>query len=858
MKNRAVLCGLLASAIGVQASVTSTVDELVMVSFDQDSTNSVGTVNTGLTTYDFAVRERSNAGQSDRRIVSYIKFDLSGLTTEFVNSDGFTSILTLDYSDQLNTANSAAVRADQVAGTNTWSDAPGSYPLASWYTPSQTGTGILVLSNVATQDPAAAADEVVLDITGWVQDWVNGTVPNNGLAFFIPTLTAQAAGFTVTSLISEQIGIEVEFTGAVDSDWSNGANWETGMYPAANEVAVLNSTAVLSNSVADNILSVKIGVDAAGTLNLQSGSALQATAAGDWGSQVGCSSNQTGVINQTGGSNEINYLEIGAGGSGLVDLSGGRLILPGSSGDYSVFLGTDVEAAASGGDGTIEISGGTLMTDSGIYLGRTDGSGTGTFSVQGAGADEIMIGTGRDGSWVQNSNSVLRAGISTNGITPILIADTADDTSPLAVFAPGSMLHVEFIDGAMEAGSWAVMVSEGTMSDFGMVFDPAMGSATNDWGFRVIDATLYVGYGLGWSAGGEYVTGQSTLIDATFNGIDDGVNESFSLVDNNLEGGIYTWSNASGEAAMTFTDSQPGTVGCVSDAAISGAAYNSLTTTFTIDDIIDDGGGPAYNGHWIGLIGNNSNLWNNAEAPGGADGWAVGIRFLGGSVTFVYDNTNGNEVVIGSLGTYTAESLLDGYTAKMIMNTNGWSVAVNSIDTTIGGSGGWPADFDYAYIGADPDLFASMFYQGNVSNAVIDITSISVAGIIAEGDNDGDGIPNSYESIYGLDPEDPTDRDEDLDGDGMTNYEEYVAGTAANDAGSLLKFTAAEVLDDGGFVITWQSVEGKSYSVITNTSLFFSEDGITASNLIGLADETSYTSTVSGAAAVFYEVTVEE
>lgn len=51
-------------------------------------------------------------------------------------------------------------------------------------------------------------------------------------------------------------------------------------------------------------------------------------------------------------------------------------------------------------------------------------------------------------------------------------------------------------------------------------------------------------------------------------------------------------------------------------------------------------------------------------------------------------------------------------------------------------------------------------------------------------DSDGDGIPDAYEELNGLDPVDASDRDLDTDQDGWTNYEEYLSGTAANDPGS--------------------------------------------------------------------------
>jgi len=51
-------------------------------------------------------------------------------------------------------------------------------------------------------------------------------------------------------------------------------------------------------------------------------------------------------------------------------------------------------------------------------------------------------------------------------------------------------------------------------------------------------------------------------------------------------------------------------------------------------------------------------------------------------------------------------------------------------------------------------------------------------------DSDGDGMPDSWEQLHGLDPQDPSDASADSDGDGYTNLQEYLAGTDPNNADS--------------------------------------------------------------------------
>jgi hypothetical protein len=85
-------------------------------------------------------------------------------------------------------------------------------------------------------------------------------------------------------------------------------------------------------------------------------------------------------------------------------------------------------------------------------------------------------------------------------------------------------------------------------------------------------------------------------------------------------------------------------------------------------------------------------------------------------------------------------------------------------------------------------------------------------------DDDDDGIPTKYEIANGLNPNDPSDRNTDLDKDGQSNYAEFLAGTAANDANSNLRITSYTI--DGKTVSTfWTSVPGKTYRIEFSTNL---------------------------------------
>jgi RHS repeat-associated protein len=66
--------------------------------------------------------------------------------------------------------------------------------------------------------------------------------------------------------------------------------------------------------------------------------------------------------------------------------------------------------------------------------------------------------------------------------------------------------------------------------------------------------------------------------------------------------------------------------------------------------------------------------------------------------------------------------------------------------------------------------------------------------LVNDGDEDGDGLPNWWEELYGLNPYDPIDSSGDLDNDGLSNGDEYLIGTNPLDSDS----------DDDGMLDGWE------------------------------------------------------
>lgn len=87
----------------------------------------------------------------------------------------------------------------------------------------------------------------------------------------------------------------------------------------------------------------------------------------------------------------------------------------------------------------------------------------------------------------------------------------------------------------------------------------------------------------------------------------------------------------------------------------------------------------------------------------------------------------------------------------------------------------------------------------------------------ADPDDDGDNMSDAYELLNGLNPL-LFDAAGDLDGDGVSNGEEAIAGTRANDRSSVFFLTVAPGSGPGGVTVQWQVLATRIYILESATS----------------------------------------
>ncbi|WP_372846222.1 sulfatase-like hydrolase/transferase [Pontiella sp.] len=122
-------------------------------------------------------------------------------------------------------------------------------------------------------------------------------------------------------------------------------------------------------------------------------------------------------------------------------------------------------------------------------------------------------------------------------------------------------------------------------------------------------------------------------------------------------------------------------------------------------------------------------------------------------------------------------------------------------------------------------------------------------------DTDSDGLPDVWEVRY-LETL-SKNAGEDDDRDGLSNQDEYVAGTHPKNAGSVFKIQRfAEDSSGEGYLLSWDSVAGRTYRVLESVDLASSVWQVVFSNLTGSGEELAYRSPEGAPTNRFYKIQV--
>ena len=115
----------------------------------------------------------------------------------------------------------------------------------------------------------------------------------------------------------------------------------------------------------------------------------------------------------------------------------------------------------------------------------------------------------------------------------------------------------------------------------------------------------------------------------------------------------------------------------------------------------------------------------------------------------------------------------------------------------------------------------------------------------------------SWLSQYGL-PDDGSADYADSDGDGMNNWQEFIAGTNPTNAASVLMLQTPAIAVSNA-TITWNSVTNVTYYVQRSSNLSPPSFTSIQSNIVGQAGTTSYVDTNAvGSGMFFYRVGVQQ
>jgi hypothetical protein len=165
----------------------------------------------------------------------------------------------------------------------------------------------------------------------------------------------------------------------------------------------------------------------------------------------------------------------------------------------------------------------------------------------------------------------------------------------------------------------------------------------------------------------------------------------------------------------------------------------------------------------------------------------------------------GQTVVAGGTVTLSAT-----YTGNPPPFTNEWRQTSPTTGTNTFITSGYSSFYTFT-APTNPGTLQFRMVIKSASTSVGGVSHGQVVSVVVLADTDRDGIPDTWESANGMNPNAAGDAALDSDGDTMTNGEEYIAGTNPQDPTSYLN--VLDVAADNSATITFQAVSNRTYSI---------------------------------------------
>ena len=383
---------------------------------------------------------------------------------------------------------------------------------------------------------------------------------------------------------------------------------------------------------------------------------------------VGNNVGSVGVMNINGGTLVSQSAQIGNGGTGTVNQTGGTTTFNQGPGNWFALGGSTngASGAVGTGNGTYNLSGGTMTVNNWLFLGNSfnnggnavaGGTSTGTFSISGAASlrsDWIAVGRETNGVFNQSGNSTVTFG------SRILIGGVGGGNGGL-----GTAQGTYNMSGGTLTGLASTNFDVGEIGKG--VFNQTGGTVNHDGFPLTIGATNNV------TSNGEYDLSGTGVLNIATNGGTNGATDFYVANGNNSTGLLSqsggTITQAAGRFQLASGTSSTGTYNMSGGTATLGNAWTGQGANATA--VINQSGGT------INFAGDNGLVM----------GWGQGSS---NSTYTISGATTGPNATIVNAGTTASGNpgLQIAWTGPSTVNQNGGVVNALRTGVAFGGFGG--------------------------------------------------------------------------------------------------------------------------------------------------------------------------